>query len=189
MPNWCSNYLIAPKKVLRAQIKDGKLDFNMAVPMPKHQPDLSKPNPFFAEGGLGLEEQKKFESNNWYDWRVEHWGTKWNACDSYYDVNGIDFTTAWSPPIPWLLALSKKYPDKQITLQYSEEGFAIRGSITVLDGKPIKEVDLAWMLNATCPYCDGHGVEEESDNDTYIIYECDTCGKRWKRCKEIEILE
>lgn len=53
------------------------------------------------------------ESENWYNWRIANWGTKWNACDlevDYDDVEDINnityrFSTAWSPPIPIMLAL------------------------------------------------------------------------------------
>ena len=30
-------------------------------------------------GDLGVEEMKKYKDNNWYDWRMKHWNTKWNA--------------------------------------------------------------------------------------------------------------
>ena len=28
---------------------------------------------------------------NWYDWSVENWGTKWNACNSEIDETGIAY--------------------------------------------------------------------------------------------------
>lgn len=32
---------------------------------------------------------------DWYDWNVEHWGTKWNAADSNISKGCIFFQTAW----------------------------------------------------------------------------------------------
>lgn len=34
---------------------------------------------------------------NWYDWRCDHWGIKWNACDTYIGNCEIAFDTAWNP--------------------------------------------------------------------------------------------
>lgn len=34
---------------------------------------------------------------NWYDWNVEHWGTKWNAHESNISKRCIFFQTAWDP--------------------------------------------------------------------------------------------
>ena len=34
---------------------------------------------------------------NWYDWNIEHWGTKWNACESNISKGCIFFQTAWDP--------------------------------------------------------------------------------------------
>lgn len=54
-------------------------------------------------------------TTNWYDWCVEHWGTKWNA----YDVKdwrrdeygaSINFNTAWCDPRPIFDALAAKFP-------------------------------------------------------------------------------
>ena len=61
MPNWCSNTITSTEEVINAlRSKEGGIDFNNIVPMPPHQPDLTKPNPFFADGPLGSEEQKKY---------------------------------------------------------------------------------------------------------------------------------
>jgi hypothetical protein len=45
------------------------------------------------------------DTPNWYDWRVENWGTKWEIYDASCDlINAntiaLDFYTAWSPPFP-----------------------------------------------------------------------------------------
>ena len=45
---------------------------------------------------------------SWYDWRVSHWGTKWNAYYQYSDSDdSIGFDTAWSMPEPILRKLAK----------------------------------------------------------------------------------
>jgi len=57
------------------------------------------PMPEELEGTQGLS-----DSPNWYDWRRQHWGTKWdiyNATCERMDENTLvmSFDTAWSPPI------------------------------------------------------------------------------------------
>lgn len=75
MPNWIRTELrFASKKDYDKAVKltrntyneEGFFDFNKLIPMPKHQPDLDKPKPFFAKGNLGKEEEEKYGENNWY---------------------------------------------------------------------------------------------------------------------------
>jgi hypothetical protein len=70
--------------------------------MPKNQPDLTKPNPFLAEGGLSLD-NNGFGKNNWYDWSIKNWGTKWEIQGGGYLLlsNSVifNFESAWSPPV------------------------------------------------------------------------------------------
>lgn len=112
MPNWCDNFITIrfnpdkPKEVnyvleLKKAVDENRLcDF--LRPMPKHQPDLTKPNPFFREGGLGKDETDKFGRNNWYDWAIDNWGSKWEINDGSAEISGdrvyVNFTSAWSPP-------------------------------------------------------------------------------------------
>jgi hypothetical protein len=44
--------------------------------------------------------KQKYGADNWYDWRVKNWGTKWNAKNVILDESGNlkSFDTAWSPP-------------------------------------------------------------------------------------------
>lgn len=53
----------------------------------------------------------------WYEWRCEHWGTKWDTYD--HDPSATEmgpgwfrtrFQTAWSPPGPAILAASSQHP-------------------------------------------------------------------------------
>ena len=55
--------------------------------------------------------------DRWYDWRLEHWGTKWRACEVKITEDDTDFLevtfdTAWCPPEEICQALRSKYENK-----------------------------------------------------------------------------
>ena len=105
MPNWCMNTVEfegTPEQI--KQVKDAiQKDalFGTLCPMPQS----------VFRGDLGQEERKDCEDkgiDNWYDWSVSNWGTKWEASDLHLDDEGqyddyahvtVSFSTAWSPPV------------------------------------------------------------------------------------------
>ena len=88
-------------------------------------------------------------TEGWYDWHCNHWGTKWDACntqifnDDEIDVMDDDdqicvtFDTAWSEPRPWFEALASVIP---FEVECTEEGGFFHGTITG-DGQGGLEVD------------------------------------------------
>lgn len=87
MPNWCSNSITIvdlSKEQVEELIKhigenEGRF-FQCFKPRPQH------------------------EDENWYDWNIKEWGTKWDACYTCVSGSGDDwivilFETAWAPPI------------------------------------------------------------------------------------------
>ena len=101
----CQTEVIA-KKIAKSLIgEEGKFDFQTIIPRPKSQED------------------------NWYDWNIEHWGTKWNAYNTEVSVvkhsckdkakheleRHSDITlqyrfwTAWAPPTPIYEELAKEF--------------------------------------------------------------------------------
>ncbi len=68
----------------------------------------------------------------WYDWRVENWGTKWNAYDQSMEDEGygefeLRFDTAWAAPLPIIAALRERFPDVHIYGSWLEEGHQSAG--------------------------------------------------------------
>lgn len=142
-----------------------KIDFNFVIPMPHELEGTTAPRPMTRdellnvakennwseedlkwrlESALSDEEaarldevKSRFGYDNWYDWCVSNWGTKWNACHSeYWDVDESSnmtmyrFDTAWSPPEPVIHALAIAYPNLTFRLEYTIEGERGRWSIT-----------------------------------------------------------
>lgn len=55
------------------------------------------------------------------DWRVEHWGTKWNAYDfGACGLGRYEFFTAWDPPLPIVAELSRLFPELTIQITYHD---------------------------------------------------------------------
>ena len=124
------------KKMLEQIMNDeqgiGSIDFNKIIPMPD----------YIFRGNLGTEERAKFGENNWYDWSISHWGTKWNAYSfgEYEDSNSISFQTAWTAPHPVLQALSNKFPNITLIHQWADEDIGANvGKIEYKSGESINE--------------------------------------------------
>ena len=49
----------------------------------------------------------KYGYIDWYGWCNSKWGTKWNACNVYVDDDMLEFSTAWSCPLPVLDKLAE----------------------------------------------------------------------------------
>jgi hypothetical protein len=109
------------------------LDFNKIIPMPDS----------VYQGNLGQAERQSYGENNWYDWAVKNWGTKWNSYD--YDsepihdgANQIEFMTAWSEPMPVIERLSQLFPDAQFRHAWADEDIgANAGEILYQNGEHI----------------------------------------------------
>lgn len=72
---------------------------------------------------------ENYGSFTWYDWARDNWGTKWNACDTYYDANiptAVEFNTAWCAPVPIFEKMCAMFPESVISFccEY-EEGYYV----------------------------------------------------------------
>ena len=58
---------------------------------------------------------EKYGAPTWYEWSVEHWGTKWNARYAEVTENGdgsvhVQFDTAWTFPFPIFEKVAADFP-------------------------------------------------------------------------------
>lgn len=86
------------------------------------------PMPEELEGTKGFS-----DSPNWYDWRLDNWGTKWDIYETHctrIDANTLqlNFLTAWSPPIPVYDKLTDMGFD--VHARYLDEGWMYVGEYT-----------------------------------------------------------
>ena len=112
MPNYCWNKVrIGADEATIAHLVDTEFSFEKLLPQPQFEPipDLS-----------GNDER-------WYNWRIEHWGTKWDRFDYKLKHRGqagleLEFNTAWAPPTEFFKSLLEKYSDIWLKCDWSEEG-------------------------------------------------------------------
>ncbi len=142
MPNWCNNNLTikGPEKLLLKLSKaaeDGKL-FEYMAPMPKALRDTEAG----PDAKTKAEKQKraklveKYGAENWYDWCINNWGTKWDIAETYQneiegDTLHLAFDTAWGPAIEaydtWYSNMNASEIDVSIQGYYFEPGCDFMG--------------------------------------------------------------
>lgn len=115
MPNWCNNSVTinAPKPVIdeiKAILasKDGAL-LNWMRPLPEDQRE------------------------NWYDWCVNNWGTKWDIHEAFVgddteeDSIQFSFDSAWGPPVAAFRHWAEQDGRVTYRLTYMEPGMGFVG--------------------------------------------------------------
>ena len=142
MPNWCENTFTVEgaekdvqrfKRLSKPKANKGDADLSLAslYPIPEG----------VYQGDLGPEESQRYGKNNWYDWCITHWGTKWDA-DATLERDLPDFLvycfeSAWSPPVAWLKKVAQDFPRLRFTLIYDEPGMGFEGKAIADQGKLI----------------------------------------------------
>jgi hypothetical protein len=207
MPNWCHNYLT----IEGDSDTINKLKTQLNTPFTKtHENWNSETNqmefkeykytkPIFAfhnifnhiQDGVSDEVYQSqpdhsknpldFSGNDWYNWNVRNWGTKWDVGvgdDEKYpetelmeeSENSLAYrlNTAWSPPTEAIAKLSSQYPDLEFTLSFEEEtGWGGEYIFANGDGTEVETYD------NKCRDCDSINTLEYCENDCGEI--CSDC--------------
>ncbi|HOG38616.1 MAG TPA: hypothetical protein PLD95_04055 [bacterium] len=144
MPNWCENVLTISglKNVLDEFIVVARL--NKPKPCNLNNLDVCEEDEVLNFNSLYPIPSNISNATDTYDWEVKNWGCKWGASSSRLfkisnTVIGYDFLTPWSPPIKFLLKVSKDFPELKFYLKYKDEGNEYKGSITIKKGLVIKQ--------------------------------------------------
>jgi hypothetical protein len=163
MPNWCNNTITisGPKNKitkLYTEAKAGNGLLQAMYPMPKELENTTSPAP--KEG----EPQPLVDGyDNWYDWRVNNWATKWDV-----DVENLElsedgtnisgwFDSAWSPPTGAYEEFLAKNEDCSIKALYYEGGMDFGGE---------------WFDGGdTCLTMSDYSADQMEDPNEGLIYE------------------
>ena len=131
MPNYVTNQITIDSQnvdeiIEFVQNEQGEFDFNKIIPMPECL--VESVSGFFGDSERQSELERQNAANiaecgyaNWYDWRCQHWDTKWNANETFFNDNQIEFETAWSTPVSIMVELSDKFPEAEFIIKYADE--------------------------------------------------------------------
>lgn len=169
------------KKVLEIiEGEDEFIDFNKIIPTPDN----------IYQGDLGEEERRLYGANNWYDWNIANWGTKWNAYYSWLDKasDTIYFDTAWSSPISVLDALAKLCYEHKVSFsgKWADEDRGNNVGIFESDCNG-SEYWFSYKYLEDCSneayevYVELNGEDMcmgMDENGNWVAYNCDTCPNR-----------
>jgi len=177
MPNWCNNTLslTGPKEKITAIYNKAKKDDALLQQL--------KPMPEALEGTTSPS-----DTPNWYDWRVQNWGTKWDV-----DMDGVElsddgttitgwFDSAWAPPIHAFEYFLTDNEDCSIKSYYYEGGMDFAGlwedfadaevtpSEFTADEMETPSMGLIYDLNENFNFSEAvREYEEESDTEKFIV--------------------
>lgn len=168
MPNHVMNILVvtgaaASITSMLEKIKsdENPIDFDKILPMPKELVEVTSPVRIVSQEeydkrsesdftkpitkAISDDYKKRFGADNWYDWALKNWGTKWGSYEASVEIeeNGetstFEFQTAWSSGASAIIHLSKQYPDLNFKLSFADEDAGSNVGIYHLsDGKVIK---------------------------------------------------
>jgi len=93
-----------------------------------------------VEMGYRILENRKNHNGcgDWYEWAIENWGTKWEACEVEIIDNVICFDTAWTPSTPVIERLAELFPKVALLYKYFEPGVSLAGSERYEDGECVQ---------------------------------------------------
>jgi hypothetical protein len=178
MPNWCNNTITiqGPTDTIKPLWEEAQNSglLNAIKPMPKELEDTTSPTP-------DDKVQPKVDGfDNWYDWRVANWGTKWDV-----DTEGLEykdngdgtssitgwFDSAWSPPIGAYETFCDDMDNCDLYATYEEGGMDFagvwdNGSDDYMEG--VTEWSLA-VLKGTCSLEDTPELFQKLDSEMDLV--------------------
>ena len=174
MPNHVNNYLsvqgdknliadfFAKAKGKNAYGNEEDFTFNSFIPMPEN----------IYRDSIGEREKLEFMENNWYDWSLKNWGTKWDCYryEVYPDKSLVSFQTAWSAPIPVLIEISKQFPTLKFTDEYIEETVESAGEIVCVGGQLLQHTKEGYGDWANCKSFYIHNLNMKHNQEYYLSY-------------------
>jgi hypothetical protein len=145
MPNWCSNNIrvsgpAAAIDEFAEWLDDGKNLLGKILPTPKELTEVQSPFNGTKEESDAL--IAKYGFNNWYDWNIHNWGTKWDVEADVQENDGeigLMFESAWSPPQRAIALLAKKFDKLSFHHAYLEEGMCFVGYDDYEGGNLVKD--------------------------------------------------
>lgn len=113
---------------------------------------------------------KQYGVNNWYDWKVKNWGTKWGAYDTNeWDVSegyaNISYHTAWTPATAFIINVSKQFPLIKFQHSFADEGGSFLGIEIIQNGEVLDTFDFEWSSDNGIELRKNLGIWYDDDDE------------------------
>lgn len=111
-----------------------------------HMKEMEASNPeMFAkaieEGKIRLRNIADYGAPDWYRWRLQNWGTKWNTYEHRrLDDNTIEFQTAWNGIPDMVRLVAEKFPEVTIEYKYADENWSYNVGSFIFHGEDIEDL-------------------------------------------------
>lgn len=111
-----------------------------------HMKDMEINNPkmfdkAMEEGKIRLHNIANYGAPDWYQWRLQNWGTKWNTYEyRRLDKNTIEFQTAWSGIPDMVRIVAQKFPEVTIEYKYADEDWSYNVGNFIFHGENIEDL-------------------------------------------------
>lgn len=84
----------------------------------------------------------EYGADTWYEWCIDNWGTKWNACEAKIGDDYLEFETAWDAPFPITEELSRRFPELTFSHEWADENLGYNcGKVEFKGGESIAEYE------------------------------------------------
>lgn len=92
---------------------------------------------------------KEYGTADWFWWRVNNWGCKWDADLLDVDITEeevfIEFETPWNCPVPVIKILSEKFPECSMLLRYADEDLGCNcGWYDIKNGSILSDMEMSY---------------------------------------------
>ena len=190
MPNWCGNKLIISgsesqiTSLFKKIKEDGLLQTFRPMPDAETLKKWNEERPFTTtELQLALvfekDPNKGMEGEEWYPWRLQYWGTKWEENNLYLELDGTCieavFDSAWAPPIAAYQHFLEQNQGFEIEAYYMEPGCMFAGVWIngrdekicgeEFDAPPDKRCDLWYEIDQHMDLSDMYEMMHEDDEE------------------------
>ena len=144
MPNWCYNQLIITGD--QEQLDNFKATaYREDDENHNGSSDLSIEKFFPTPPEMLEANTNQHGTPDWYNWRVENWGSKWDIHDTLEDeANGKlqdGYDSDWAPVNEFIEMVSVLFPDVEFSIEWQEPGMCFSGQAIYKNGLCIEGGD------------------------------------------------
>ncbi|MCM1556924.1 MAG: hypothetical protein NC087_05260 [Anaeroplasma bactoclasticum] len=122
-----ANWARSLKKIDLSELEETKNDLikHNSTTTCDEDPLLKTEQDILNYGKRAVDNVLEYGYQDWYDWRIHNWNTKWDACNTNYypdeDPTTIYFQTAWSDVRNLIRELSRQHPQNTFQYSFAEE--------------------------------------------------------------------